>query len=404
MTARIAALAIGTALLATACADAGDPLQTTQPTTPLEYLDGPTRAFLRQMNEPRPVDNSAMPPRHWDPERFPETLVVRTEIVPGGPPPDGIPPIDEPVHLGQDSIDWLDEREAVIVVSAGGETRIYPVQVLIWHEIVNDELGGRPVTVTYCPLCNSAVVFDREIDGDVLDFGTSGYLYQSSLVMYDRQTESLWTHFDGRAVVGTRIGDELDLLPATTMSWADARAAFPNATVLGRDVVDPKPYGQNRYAGYDQSERPLSGWFTNREVSEDLPLMGRVVGVRRGDPVAIPLDLLRPARVLMVDDGRPLVVFWQPGTNSPLQDDEIAGGDDIGSTGVYVPQHEGSTLTFVATADAIVDEQTGSSWTAAGVAVDGPLVGSRLEPVEHLDTFWFAWATFEPATQVVTGP
>ncbi len=372
-----------------------------QTTTPLEYLDGPARAFMRQMNEPRPVENSAMPPRHWDPERFPEILVERTEILPGGPPPDGIPSIDTPSAVPVERIDWLDDAEAVIVVSVGESTRIYPIQVLIWHEIVNDELGDVPITVTYCPLCNSAVVFEREIDGRLLDFGTSGYLYQSSLVMYDRQTESLWTHFDGRSVVGTLIGTELPLVPASTMSWADAIAAFPDATVLERDTVDPKPYGRNRYAGYDQADAPLTGWFTNREVSDRLALMTRVIGIRRATPLAVPLDLAAERGVIPLDDGAPLVVFWSPGTNSPLQDDDVAGGDDIGATGVFSPIIDGRELTFTSDDGVFTDAQTGSSWSIAGTALTGPLAGRRLTPVEHLDTFWFAWATFEPETTIV---
>ena len=155
-------------------------------------------------------------------ERHPDPLVDLREIRSGGPPPDGIPPIDRPFFETASSIDWLDDSEAVVVLEMGAETRAYPVQVLTWHEIVNDTVDGEPVTVSYCPLCNSAVAYERTLDdGTILDFGTSGSLYNSSLIMYDRQTESLWTHFDGLAVVGHLTGTQLTLLPMVTVAWSD---------------------------------------------------------------------------------------------------------------------------------------------------------------------------------------
>ena len=137
---------------------------------------------------------------------FPPPLVDVSRIRSGGPPPDGIPPIEDPKFDIASGVDWLEETEPVLFVEVDGDARAYPLQVMTWHEIVNDTFGEIPVTVSYCPLCNSALAYDRRLEGRVLDFGTSGRLFNSSLVMYDRQTESLWTHFDGRAVVGALTG------------------------------------------------------------------------------------------------------------------------------------------------------------------------------------------------------
>src|ERR687891_499890 len=151
-----------------------------------------------------------------------KALVPLDEIISGGPPPDGIPAIDRPAFVSpSEAARWLVPKEPVLAVQVKGDARAYPLQILMWHEIVNDVVGGVPVTVTYCPLCNSGIVFERVVDGTTLDFGTSGKLYKSDLVMYDRQTESLWSHFTGQAVIGTLTGAQLELIPMSTVSWSD---------------------------------------------------------------------------------------------------------------------------------------------------------------------------------------
>jgi hypothetical protein len=177
------ALVVATALLATACSapvsERAAPAEERTTTTFEDYPDAITRWVRRMASEPRPVEPSAMPPRHLDAETFPVSLVPRERIVWGGVAPDAIPAIDDPDFEQASSVDWLDDREAVLVLQHEGEPRAYPIQVLMWHEIVNDEVDGRPVAVTYCPLCNSGVAFDRTVDGRTLDFGTSGSLYLS---------------------------------------------------------------------------------------------------------------------------------------------------------------------------------------------------------------------------------
>ncbi|MEM8924419.1 MAG: DUF3179 domain-containing protein [Actinomycetota bacterium] len=395
----------GLAVLIAACSSGGavdgaerERAAVTAPSTTIEdYPDAQTRALRRLATAPRPVANSAIPPRHLDQERFPEALVDRYLIVSGGVQPDAIPPIDEPRFENVADVDWLTDGEAVLALEVEGAARAYPVQVMIWHEIVNDTVGGVPVTVSYCPLCNSATAFERRVaDGTVLDFGVSGGLYQSALVMYDRQSESLWTHFDGRAVIGDRIGEALTLVPVATVSWADFAAAHPDGRVLAR--VDPsRPYGRNPYGSHDSRTDPLPGFFRG-EVDPRLAPMERVVGVQiEGAEVAIPLTRLQAERLVIVDIGdRRAAVAWVPGAVSALDTDRVDEGAEIGSTGVF--WIEGDVVSG-ADGEALAIPATGARWDILGRALHDSSAAA-LEPVPHVDTFWFAWSSYHPATDV----
>lgn len=332
---------------------------------------------------------------------LPEPVIDLGELRPGGPPPDGIPPIDEPRFLPAAEVDFLADNEPVLALDVGGDARAYPVQVLIWHEIVNDTVGGRPMAVTYCPLCNSAIAYDRTLGDRVLTFGTSGLLWNSALVMYDRQTETVWSHFNGTGLHGVLAGSELDVVPMSTVPWGVWRDANPDGLVLDRDTGFERPYGRNPYPGYDDAgsfpflfEGTVDGRYT---------AMTRVVGVHRdGAGLAVPLPVLRERRVVATElAGRSLVVWWAPGTASALDAGRIAEGADVGATGVFVPMIDGEPLTFTAEGDGFVDTETGSTWNLLGQATDGPLAGRALEPVARTDTFWFAWSTFLPDTEVV---
>src|SRR5712692_8499092 len=167
---------------------------------------------------------------------LPRPLVNPADIIPGGPPPDGIPTIDHPRFLRTAQVGFLSASEPVLALQIGADARAYPVQILIWHEIVNDTVGRVPVAVTYCPLCNSAIAYDRRLAGRVLSFGTSGKLYDSNLVMYDRQTQSLWVQFTGQAVAGVLTGHELRPYPLQKVAWDQWRAVPPHGWVLSRDT------------------------------------------------------------------------------------------------------------------------------------------------------------------------
>ena len=341
-------------------------------------------------------------------DEFPPSLVPPGEIISGGPPPDGIPPIDEPFFVEIETADaYLDDAEPVVVLEIDGDARAYPAQVLIWHEIVNDVVGGVPVAVTYCPLCNSAVSYERVVRGVETTFGTSGRLFASALVMYDRATESLWTHFDGRAVVGMLAGDQLEPISSPLMAWGDFKAAFPDGIVLDRDATGySRRYGTNPYLGYDN---PEGNAFLFRGAADPRAAeLQRVVGIEReGETVAYLLSLVssntEPTTVTPTTiGGDDLVILWKSGQASALDENEIADGRAVGTVGVYLPVADGTTLTFDPAGDGFVDRETSSTWTVAGVATDGPLAGTTLERVPHLDTFWFAWSTYQPGTVLIS--
>lgn len=331
---------------------------------------------------------------------LPEPRVDPAELISGGPPPDGIPAIDRPRFERASGVDWLADREPVMTLTIGDETRAYPVQVMTWHEIVNDTVAGVPVVVTYCPLCNSALVYEREVDDQVLDFAVSGKLFNSSLVMYDRQTESLWSHFVGDAIAGVMTGTQLEELPVAMVSWADWREANPQGWVLSKDTGFDRPYGRNPYVNYDRAN--TDPFLFEGTPDGQMPAKTRVVGIEDGGrSVAILTDTLRTQDVIHLELGsRPIVAWAKSGTASALDSQEIAQGKEVGQTGVFESVLDGQELTFEASDNGFKDKQTQSTWNVLGQAVDGPLSGKRLTAVPHVDTFWFAWAAFQPQTQI----
>ena len=251
--------------------------------------------------------------------------------------------------------------------------------------------------MTYCPLCNSAIAYDRRLDDRVLEFGTSGRLYNSAMVMYDRQTESMWSHFTGEAVVGFLTGAMLETHPMSTVSWGEWRDEHPNGLVLSRDTGNERPYGRNPYPGYDDVESPpflFDGDADDRFLAKE-----RVIGFDvDGQPTAVLSSQVVDEGVVDVDE----VTVWSlPGTASSLDRAMVADGREVGATGVFVNDVDGEPLTFELDGDRFVDAETGSEWSIFGLATAGPLAGTQLEQLSHVDTFWFAWAAFEPDTEVV---
>ena len=332
---------------------------------------------------------------------FGKHSVPLTEILSGGPPRDAIPPLDHPKFVSPTAAGaWLKGQEPVISLGLNGEHRAYPIQILIWHEIVNDQIGDRPVTVTFCPLCNTSIVFDRRLAGQTLDFGTTGNLRHSDLVMWDRQTESWWQQITGEAIVGELTGSKLTLLPSAIVSFEAFRRAYPEGQVLSRDTGFNRKYGENPYIGYDDANSsPLL--YTGPSKDGRLPPKERVVTVSLGnEDAAYPFSVLKKKDA--VNDsvgGIPVVVFWTPGTTSPLSSYDTQG-PDIGSATAYSPVVDGRRLTFSGSGGTFKDDQTGSQWDILGRAVAGPLNGRQLDPILHGNHFWFAWAAFKPQTRV----
>jgi hypothetical protein len=323
------------------------------------------------------------------------------DLLSGGPPRDGIPSIDDPQFISPDAAgEWLAGNEPVIALEIGDEARAYPLQILTWHEIVNDVVADVPVAVTFCPLCNSAITFDRRLDGETYEFGTSGLLRHSDLVMYDRTTEGLWQQFTGEAIAGDLAGRRLTFLASSLVSFADFREAHPEGVVLSRDTGFNRRYGQNPYVGYDNVGS--SPFLFRGEIDGRLAAVERVVTVAADDvgvDVAYPLTTLSELGVINDSQGgRDLVVFHSSGTSSALGAGNIATAEDVGATGVFDPVLDGQKLTFQRDGDTIVDAETGTTWNILGQAIDGPLAGEQLEPIVHGDHFWFSWAAFKPDT------
>lgn len=321
------------------------------------------------------------------------------QIRSGGPGKDGIPPVDHPRFVStQEARTWLRDREPVVSVTIDGETRAYPLQILIWHEIVNDELASVPITVTFCPLCYAAVVWERpQVGARTLSFGTTGNLRMSDMVMWDRQTESWWQQMSGEAIVGSLTGQRLVERPAAIIGFGDFRRAHPDAEVLSRRTGHRRAYGRNPYVGYDDVDR--RPFMYRGSVREGMAPMARVVAVRDGGRSrAFPLSTLRERRVVNDRLGRaPLVVLWSEGTASAVSTESIAAGVDIGASGVFSRRLGGRTLSFEATeGNRYRDRQTQSTWDITGMAVAGPLRGQRLTAIAHHDVFWFVWSAFMP--------
>jgi len=333
---------------------------------------------------------------------LPEPTTDLSRLRSGGPPPDGIPSIDAPVFQNAASVDHLSATAPVLALEIDGDARAYPLDIMVWHEIVNDTVGGQPVAVQYCPLCNSATVIDRRVEGRVLEFGVSGLLFNSSLVMFDRQTETLWSHFAGRPLYGYLGEAELVDYPVTIVGFEEWREAHPEGLVLSRRTGADRNYGTNPYPGYDDVD--ADPFLFEGDVDGRYTAMTRVVGVASddGSALAFPLLELRASGVRTSElAGEPVVAFWVPGSASALDARAVADGVDVGATGVFSPVIDDRTLTFGADDGVITDSETGSTWTVFGAAIDGELAGRQLEQLVHIDTFWFAWIAFHPDSDIV---
>ena len=319
-------------------------------------------------------------------------------------PRDNIPSIDKPKFVApSEASTWLKSVEPVVALEVNGDARAYPLQILTWHEIVNDDIGDVPVAVTFCPLCNSAIAFDRRLDGELLEFGVSGNLRNSDLIMYDRQSHSWWQQFTGEGIVGKYAGRTLEHLPASIVSFADFAEAHPQGKVLSRDTGYARQYGRNPYAGYDTADG--NPFLFRGDLDGRLLPVERVIAVTLGEAdVAFPLTILQDEGAINYDLGeRSIAVFHKFGTTSALDASSIAESRDVGAAGVFDPHLGDRKLTFGVIDEKIVDEQTGSTWDILGNAVEGPLAGTSLTPVVHGSHFWFAWAVFKPDTIVYQG-
>ena len=366
----------------------------------------PGAATIRQDLRPGQLVDPGEPPFNtggWATD-FSISSLPFDQILSGGPPKDGIPAIDDPVFETIEAArTWIDGQSPVISLELNGEAKAYPMAVMTWHEIANDTIGGEPVVVTFCPLCNTALAFKATVDGVARDFGTTGNLYFSNLIMYDRQTETWWQQATGLGVVGAEMGTQLEFLPAQIISLDQFETDHPDGTVLSRETGFARSYGRNPYPGYDRADQ--SPFLFNGTSDGRIAPKERVATVGTGSEAiafAYPeLSQVGVASERVGDD--PIVVFWAPGTRSALDDSSINDSEDVGTTGVYSPIIDGRELTFVRDGDInapITDVETGSTWSITGLATDGELAGAQLERIVSADHLWFSWAAFNPETRI----
>jgi peroxiredoxin len=356
-----------------------------------------------------------------DPMRVPYVADLELDLLkPGCPFVDCIPSIDGPEFEAADEASgWLGPDDLVLGLSRNGIARAYPIKILNWHEIVNDRFGDEPIAITYCPLCNSGVAFRSALGREVLEFGVSGRLYKSDLVMYDRRTGSFWSQIEGRAIVGLLAGRQLERIPIDVLPWSAWRAAHPETTVLARPTTRTRvggqpPLAERREQAKRGGPRPIGGGGSTSDAGEFLRDYNTDpyawYRVNNTDTFGTPL---RDRRLAAKAEVWGLTVGGQPKAYHGLAlrragalNDEV-GGEPILvlSAGNAVRAFErrlpsGEALTFEREGDMLTDRETGSRWTLDGTATDGPLTGTRLRPLVVTSSYWFAWVAFHPSTEL----
>jgi hypothetical protein len=277
-------------------------------------------------------------------------LVPASEILSGGPPRDGIPALSRPAFdSAEQAADWLRRDDRVLGIALGGAAKAYPVRILNWHEVVNDQVSGEPVLISFCPLCGTGMAFDGRANGRTLTFGVSGLLYNSDVLMYDRETESLWTQIGTRAVTGSMKGTELRQLPLLHTTWSHWRELHPETLVLSRRTGYDRDYEADPYLGYGRDPRLM---FPVSRRDDRLGTKELVLGiVRGGEAKAFSFGALgeEPSPVRVPVGGEDLFVYFD-------RDSQTAFATDL-----------------------------------------------RGRPVPATVAYWFAWSAFHPETGLWEG-
>ncbi len=301
----------------------------------------------------------------------------------------GIPALLDPEFISVEEADYLPDEELVLGLVWNGEERAYPYRILVWHEIANDVVGGGAVLVTYCPLCFTGVAFKSTVDGKRELFGVSGKLYNSELVMYDKNTGSYWPQSLGMAVVGERSGVKLEKIPIDVATWGSWKKAHPDTKVLSSNTGFLRAYGSNPYG--KEGDFSDIGFRLGVEVADPrLPEQTIVQGVEvDGGFKAYPDHLIREKKVINDKLSDKKIVVWLD--------------EELGVPKVFARELEGKSLTFEVMEDKFTDRETNTIWNVDGEAVEGELNGKELERIVNQPIFWFAWAAFHPETEVYSG-
>lgn len=309
-------------------------------------------------------------------------IVPLEKIVSGGVPKDGIPSIDNPKFVSaEDGERFLTADDLVFGLYYAGEARAYPAMILVWHEIVNDWVNGQPVLITYCPLCYTSAAYERTIEGRAVEFGVSGRLYNSDLVMYDRATDSFWSQVLGKAIMGELAGRELERIPIDHTTWGVWKRIHPETKVLSLNTGHTRAYGSDPYGGYYQSSQI---WFPVDHTDNRLHPKELVYGLTIGTEQKAYTRKIVDERGVINDKVGGMNVVVLAVANSPVR--------------VFNRQVGDSTLEFVVENGRILDTKTRSEWNIDGLAVSGPRAGTQLNRIVGLTSFWFAWVAFYPNT------
>lgn len=302
------------------------------------------------------------------------------------------------------------DREPVMAVVENGYAKAYPLNILSTHEIANDTLAGIPVLATFCPLCNSGIVYDRRLTFNdieyILEFQVSGMLRKSDMVMADRQTETWWQQLMGNGIVGELAGAQLKIIPSLIISVEEFFKQYPDGRILSKKtgiLNAEKSYGFNYYENYDsQNGKPYSRFFHHDEIDARLPAMERVVDVRsKGEFKIYPLSVVREQEVINdVFNAKHVVLFYKKGMISILDKRDITNSKDTGFVTVFNAMLDGRVLTFKKEGGKIVDENTNSIWNIAGQCLVGELKGKQLAIEPYGNHFAFAWLAFHPDSKI----
>ena len=310
-------------------------------------------------------------------------IVPLDKIRGGGPPKDGIPSIDDPKFAVANEAEFVSDTDVVIGLEIDGDARAYPLFIMVWHEIVNDIVGGTPVAVTYCPLCYTNQVFERVLEGQAVEFGTSGKLYNSNLVMYDRLTDSYWSQALGMAITGELTGDVLEIVPFDVVTWGDWKKLHPNSKVLTTETGHIRAYGADPYGNYYTDNRIM---FPVENLDERMHPKEIILGFH--------IDEVYKAYKQF--DLQNMVV-----TNDNIGDTQILLTSLFsGNARAFDRTLDDEVLEFEFSDGKISDLQTGSEWNYDGVAISGPHEGKTLERLAFSPGFWFEWFAFHPDTLV----
>jgi hypothetical protein len=332
--------------------------------------------------------NSVFKPSGQEDER---RIVPPEQIVSGGPPADGIPSIDKPEFVRvQKAEEFLEDSDLVVGLNMDGDVRAYPLQILVWHEIVNDKVGGVPVAVTYCPLCFTNQVLNRTMDdGQILEFGTSGKLYNSNLVMYDRTTKSLWSQAMAQGIVGKLAGVKLERIPFDVAYWKDWKQLYPDSKVLSTETGSPRPYGADPYGDYYTNGDVL---FPVSNSDNRLGPKEIVIGLEnKGQYKAFKLQELENKKVINDQvSGKPVALFSLHPFMARVYDPVVVDGQIL-------------EFNYTIKNKNFVDKQTRSMWNFEGKAISGQMKGTQLIRLPFDEGFWFEWVAFHPKTELYDG-